>query len=751
MSKRVTSSGCHFQSLEPRRLFAGGGLDASFGLSGKVTGSFGFGATDIAVQADSKVVMVGRIENDFAIARLNANGTVDTTFGSGDGLVTTDFGGRDHDEAQAVAIQPDGKIVVAGESLKTGITAKWAIARYNADGTPDSTFAGDGAEFVLGFIPTRGVSDLAIQPDGKIVFSANVGIKRGVLNISEFDFAVVRLLSDGSLDSTFGDNRTVGRAGYVVSDFGNEDSPHGLALAPDGKIVAAGDTGSFTDDYKIAVARYTTDGRLDSTFDGDGKLSTDLLTQSSANAVAVQSDGRVVITGYSNSGLVTTLRYSVAGELEAGFGSAGVFTNPSPTSDDGIAVFTQNDKVLVISNSGTVAGNHRISAIQYRSNGALDQSFGQNGIAIFGVESDLEWAFGALSPGGKLVMGAGQDHGMSLVRLSNVLAPPLVQLVNADASAADSPTSPDAGSIRVVRDGAYSFATRVYLTASGSATFGTDYTSTLRLAKTTKKVAKTSKGPSFTTAYIDIPAGRSFETVPINVISDGILETNEVANFALVGKSQYSLGTARTASVTIADKDQLKLNFQAAGQVLAGNGYVADLGLVYGDRGSGLAYGWDADNTANARNRTNSGVPLFINNSFNHLQKNGANRKWEVAVPNGLYEVTVTAGDPDSSASIFKLNLETTLAVSGKPSSTVFGFQRTIRVQVSDHRLTLTNASGSSNNKVSHIEIKAAAPGTVAGEVTPNKPLFLKPPNGGGGSGGGGGVVASRIFSLIEI
>jgi uncharacterized delta-60 repeat protein len=748
MSKRVTSSGCHFQSLEPRQLFAGGGLDASFGLGGKVTGSFGFGAKDIAIQADSKVVMVGRIEDDFAVARLNANGTVDTTFGGGDGLVSIDFGGRDHDEARAVAIQSDGKIVVAGTSVKSGITAKWAIARYNADGTPDSTFAGDGSEFVLSFIPTNGVTDLVIQPDGTIVFCANVGIKKGVLNISEFDFAVVRLLSDGSLDSTFGDNRSVGRAGYVVSDFGNEDTPNGLALAPDGKIVAAGDTGSFTDDYKIAVARYTTDGRLDSTFDGDGKLSTDLLTQSSANAVAVQSDGRVVITGYSNNGLVTTLRYSVAGKLETGFGSAGVFTNPSSTADDGIAVFTQNDKVLVISNSGTVAGNHRISAIQYRSNGALDPSFGQNGIANFGLESDLDWAFGALSPGGKLVMGAGQDHGMSLVRLSNVLAPPLVQLVNADATAADSPTSPDAGSIRVVRDGAYSFATRVYLNVSGSATFATDYTSTLRRAKSTKAVKK-SKAPSLTTVYIDIPAGRSFETVPINVIGDGMLETNETANFALVGKPQYTLGNARTASVTIADKDQLKINFQAAGQVLPGNGYVVDLGGIYANQGNGLVYGWDTDNTANARNRTNKGVPLFINNSFNHLQKNGANRKWEVAVPNGLYEVTVTAGDPDSSASIFKLNLENTLAVSGKPSSTVFGFQRTVRVQVNDHRLTLSNASGSSNNKVSHIEIKAAAPGTVAGEVTTNKPLFLKPPETTGG--GGGGVVAARIFSLIEI
>jgi hypothetical protein len=127
-----------------------------------------------------------------------------------------------------------------------------------------------------------------------------------------------------------------------------------------------------------------------------------------------------------------------------------------------------------------------------------------------------------------------------------------------------------------------------------------------------------------------------------------------------------------------------------------------------------------------------------------------------MAVANGLYEVTVAAGDPDSYASVYKLNLEKTLAVSGTPSGATFGFKRTIRVQVSDGRLTLSNATGASNNKVDWIEIKAAAPGTVAGEVTGKiavrlTPIVLPGDPGGGGVVGGGVVKTARVFSLIQI
>src|SRR5205085_2890824 len=139
----------------------------------------------------------------------------------------------------------------------------------------------------------------------------------------------------------------------------------------------------------------------------------------------------------------------------------------------------------------------------------------------------------------------------------------------------------------------------------------------------------------------------------------------------------------------------------------------------------GLSFGWDADNTANARQRHNSGSPNALFDSFNHMQKNGVNRKWEIAVPNGLYQVTLAAGDPDAIDSIYKMNLEGTLALSGTPSGNAHWITRTLNVQVNDGRLTLTNAIGAKNNKIDFITIKAAPIGATAGPVTGDTPVNL--------------------------
>ena len=178
---------------------APGDLDTTFDGDGKVTTNFTAGddvARGVAIQSDGKIVTAGSAGNtpDFALARYNTDGSLDITF-DGDGKVTTDifFG----DSAHGVAIQSDGKIVAVGDSVD------FALARYNADGSLDTTFDGDGkvtTSFTAGEARARGV---AIQADGKIVAVGEVGVNPNL------DFALARYNADGSLDTTFGVNGLV--------------------------------------------------------------------------------------------------------------------------------------------------------------------------------------------------------------------------------------------------------------------------------------------------------------------------------------------------------------------------------------------------------------------------------------------------------------------------------------------------------------------------------------------------------------
>ncbi len=181
---------------------ASGDLDATFGTGGKVTTDFAGNddeAHGIAVQADGKLVTVGVAKtsrsNDFALARYNPNGSLDATFGTG-GKVTTDFAGND-DAAFAVVLQSDGKIVVAGEA-KTSRNQDFALARYNANGSLDATF-GTGGKVMTDF---NGDDDaafaLVLQPDGKLVAAGEAKTSRNQ------DFALARYNANGSLDATFG-------------------------------------------------------------------------------------------------------------------------------------------------------------------------------------------------------------------------------------------------------------------------------------------------------------------------------------------------------------------------------------------------------------------------------------------------------------------------------------------------------------------------------------------------------------------
>jgi len=293
-----------------------GTLDSSFGSGGKVTTDFGSGLSrseDVAIQLDGKIVAAGLVftgefTSNFAIARYNPDGSLDTSFGSG-GEVRTDFNsGRSF--ANAVAVQPDGKILAAGATFVGGVGNEWALARYNGDGSLDASF-GTGGLVITDIAPE--IIDLALQPDGKIVAGG-----RGSGN-----FALARYNPDGSLDTSFG------TGGKVATDWGRDDAIFSVALQPDGKIVAAGDSLSSTADF--VLARYSLDGSLDSSFGTGGKVITDFGgVGGRANAVVLQPDGKIVAAGISvyaaNPATFALARYNVDGSLDSSFGIGGKVT-----------------------------------------------------------------------------------------------------------------------------------------------------------------------------------------------------------------------------------------------------------------------------------------------------------------------------------------------------------------------------------------------------------------------------------------
>ena len=333
-----------------------GSLDATFGGDGKVTTNFTAvedAAFDVVLQADGKIVAAGLARDDFALARYNADGSLDTSFG-GDGRVTTNFAGF-LDAAFGVAIQPaDGKIVAAGMALSVG---RLALARYNTDGTLDTSFGGDG-RVMTNF--TRGddrADHLAIQADGKIVAAGTAAFFSGNAR-----FALARYNGDGTLDTTFSEN------GKVTTQFTlHFDGAFAVAIQPgDQKIVAVGQAGS-----RLGVARYATDGTLDSTFSGNGRVATNFTAGIDyADDVVIQSDGKIVAAGSANfsgsNSKFALARYNGDGTLDATFGGDGlVKTNFTPGGDNAFGVAIQPLDGKIVAAGRAAGGGGRFALARY--------------------------------------------------------------------------------------------------------------------------------------------------------------------------------------------------------------------------------------------------------------------------------------------------------------------------------------------------------------------------------------------------
>ena len=354
-----------------------GDLDPTFDGDGKFIQTVPSGEGSlyaVAMQSDGKIVAAGASgSGQILLLRLNANGSLDTSFG-GDGIVTTtiDPEGPWGASAKDVIVQPDGKVVVAGTTDTASYDAAF-LARYNPNGSLDTTFSGDGVAVTPSSAYFRDGEALVSQPDGKIVMAGG----------SSFEFGLARYNPNGSLDTTFGGDGIV-MTSPGANKWGNAD---GIALQPDGKIVAAGHSGDVYNDYTTVdhafhLIRYNPNGSLDTTFGSNGMTITSFGTDVDAFArdVVVQTNGKIVAAGTVYDQLdffisdFAVARYQPNGSLDPDFGAGGKLRTDFGTDsyDVGYALALQTDGKLVMSGSSdsTTTNRNGFALARYVGDGA---------------------------------------------------------------------------------------------------------------------------------------------------------------------------------------------------------------------------------------------------------------------------------------------------------------------------------------------------------------------------------------------
>jgi len=387
-----------------------GTLDDGFDTDGKLTTDISDNdeAFDAAVQPDGKIVVVGVSDYSgetpgFIVCRYNTNGSPDATFNGGGIAEDPGFTGDDT-SAWAVALQTDGKIVVAGRSGAYG-NSYITVVRYTTTGTLDTTFSNDGIIKLQIFPNTHNWGDdVLIQPDGKIVVA-------GTVWGTNYDYAVIRFTGSGETDTSFDTD------GIQTIDFGNWDFCNAVALQTDGKIIAAGRSGSTAANYDFSLVRLNESGETDTTFGTDGKVTTDISSGffDEIMGVALRPDGKILAGGLSDGGYMTVARYTTAGSLDSSFGISGLAVLDG-ADGYGIALSKRGDIVA------TGFSGADLAVVRFRSSGSLDKTFGTSGSAIVNFVGDsAEGRDVAIQPDGKIIAVGkvynGVDTDIAIVRL----------------------------------------------------------------------------------------------------------------------------------------------------------------------------------------------------------------------------------------------------------------------------------------------------------------------------------------------
>jgi len=369
---------------------APGDLDSTFGIGGKVMTETGYAEMvhAVALQPDGKIVVAGEININGSkglVTRYNADGSLDQSFGFG-GLIADAAHGGHSTTFTAVLVQPDGKIVAAGfftESVGCMRSQAW-IARYNPNGSNDTTFGGGDGKVEFPYVYVNGCPvdsfhySLALQNDGKILAAGTS--KNSSLN---FDFAVTRLNTDGSLDTSFNQD------GLAMMPIGSSfERAQAVAVRSDGKIVLAGYSQSDrTQNTDFAVVMLTSQGLYDWNFGGTGKVTTDTGGEDYAFAVAFQDDGKILAAGLrSGSGDedFSLARYNENGSLDGRFGFGGkVVTDFGSPHDIAFDIALQSNGKAVAVGRGSDPNlpftGQNFAVSRYSTAGALDATFGSNG------------------------------------------------------------------------------------------------------------------------------------------------------------------------------------------------------------------------------------------------------------------------------------------------------------------------------------------------------------------------------------
>lgn len=393
--------------LEGRLILSAGQLDPSFGSSGTAFGQLfpGGVANASALQSDGKIIVAGTTSQGFgrfALARFNRDGSLDRTFGHSGRVVDSSAGLS----IEAIAVQPNGDIVAAGESGGPDSPAGFTVVRYLPAGTRDSAFGSDGIATLYFFHDRVDANSVAIQPDGAIVAGGDAFDPSGG---GRENFALARLTSAGVPDQTFGNGGTV--TTFIGSYGGSINS---VLLQPDGKIIAAGEDAIVTG--RLVFARYNADGSLDNSFGAGGIFLSDLSTLQSGPSnhfhAALLPNGEILAPTVNQNYGLGLARFTASGNLDTAFGTGGVaFMNPSDTQASvdgpGTILVQQDGRIIEVGTSVTGVGAFSTSGVavaRFTPNGAADATFGSEGL----VESPLVGspiASGALlRPDGRIVV-----------------------------------------------------------------------------------------------------------------------------------------------------------------------------------------------------------------------------------------------------------------------------------------------------------------------------------------------------------
>lgn len=541
-----------FESLESRQMLAvvPGTLDNTFDGDGKATPtalfSGSFAATDVALQSDGKTVIAGTHTDsvgkiNVGLVRLLYDGQRDPAFGGGDGAVVAQISGRAGTNIEAVAIAPDGKIVIAGHMGGLFSEPEILVMRFNADGTIDNSFSGDGK---LVFVPhgasTSAGFDVAVQADFKIVVVGNASTSFGR------DIVVIRLFDDGFLDGVK----------YIAAS--TNETASAVKLDSAGNIYVAGNVENFsTDDLFVSLIKLDSSGDLVSSFNSSGNFTTIGMAnfQVPGRSITLVEDlflqgDKIVIAGHARSPSgqfdFFVARFTAFGKLDTTFGELNQgYTVTDLGGDD----FAEGITAAPFGVGGFIVsgGSGGMAAVKYTDNGLLDTTFGSGGKVklAFGGTASI-----APGPGRRVTLAGGTGFAAARLLLNGGKG---VSAGAIDSLAIEGTTN--TASLFVGRSERLPVPTRVFLSVSGTTTLSNTRTGTKDYVM--PGLVLTPITTTSGSAYVDIPANETFVLLTFTPVNDSIAEPSESANFTILANSNYDIGTPGAGSITIQDDDSV--------------------------------------------------------------------------------------------------------------------------------------------------------------------------------------------------